>query len=214
VLDLPGEVVFSPDGTRIHVTSGAFGSPRVVNTIDLTTGTLLSATPAGIYTSDPVVTPDGARVYVTNNEEGTVTAIDTVAGTARTITVGAGPGELVLSPDGRRLYVSNHGSSEITVIDTADDTVVDTVPVTGYQRVSFSPDGRWAYVGHFYPDGFDPSLTFISTTDDRVTVFRNGGSPFVTFSADGRYAFVTTEQSVDVLDLGGATPAAGDVSAA
>ena len=149
-----------------------------------------------------------------NDEYGTagiVTGLDTATGATTTIAVGDRPYAPILSADGRRVYVTNYFSGTVSVIDTADDTVVTTVP--GYAEARLTPDGRFVYaLGSV--DG-SAGVTFISTTDDRVTFIPAGAASITDarLSPDGRSFYMISyaeDGTLFVVSLDGDQPALGD----
>jgi YVTN family beta-propeller protein len=74
----PGDVNFSPDGTRAYITH--YGdindlSDDTMSIVDTATNTVVASIPVGAYASSVAVNQDGTRVYVTNTEADTVTVI-------------------------------------------------------------------------------------------------------------------------------------------
>ena len=206
------EVVFSPDGSRAYLVSYD-GTVTVIDVANDVVSTTYAVAPQAVR---PGPHPDGTRAYVVhvNDEYGTagiVTGLDTATGATTTIAVGDRPYAPILSADGRRVYATNNFSGTVSVIDTADDTVVTTVP--GYGEARLTPDGRFVYALGTV-DG-SAGVTFISTTDDRVTfiprVPRASPTPGSARTDGASTSSRTPEDgTLFVVSLDGDQPALGD----
>jgi YVTN family beta-propeller protein len=111
------------------------------------------------------------------------------------------------TPDGSQVFVADEGKYNVDAIDTLTNTPTE-IEVGGFpQDVAVSPDGSKVYAtltgtGTDTGPGGPHQLAVISTATDTVTGHINvGNSPRqVIFSPDGRRAYVTTEQSIDVVN--------------
>lgn len=118
--------VVTPDLRKLYASGGG----RPVEVIDVDTGVLMTAIPAG---NDPiwsVMHMNGTRVYVSNRLSANLTVIDASSDTAvATVPVGTLPWDLAITPDGKKVYVPNRFGNTVSVIDTATNRVVRTIAV-------------------------------------------------------------------------------------
>jgi YVTN family beta-propeller protein len=166
----PAQVVFSPSGGTVYVTTAA--GLWIFNTA---TDRLADVIPG---LGDPhgiAVSPDGGTVYVTNTTDNVVEVID--AATARvtgTIPVGQLPWQLAVSHDGGTVYVADPDSNQVSVISTKTDTVTNTIPLAGGpDTLALTPDGSQLWICGI-TSGI---LTVVDTSNDSVVGSLNlGGS--------------------------------------
>jgi YVTN family beta-propeller protein len=124
-------LAFSPDGSRIYVSSGAAYPGSDIAYFDRwdTDGwqdaragyTLLGAVKANTAVSSINVSPDGKLLYALNNSDDDLYILETHGGrgVAR-LKLGDHPLASRLSKDGKTLYVANLGSANVSVVDVGD----------------------------------------------------------------------------------------------
>src|SRR5262245_12862972 len=150
-------LAFSPDGSRIYVSSGA-GYPG--NDIayfdrwdtdgwqDARSGyTLLGAVKTKTAVSSINISPDGTLLYALNNSDDHLYILETHGGRAvARLGVGDHPLTSKLSKDGKTLYVANLGSANVTVVDVSDPghpTVTKTLATDPHPNdLVVTDDGR------------------------------------------------------------------------
>lgn len=157
----PGDVVLSPDGTRLYV---AIEEPagRVV-AVDTVSGDIVKSMPVGHTPSALEVSPEGTVLYVCNRFDNNVAFHDLESGAViGQVGVTREPVAVVLSKGGEFLFVANHlpagaadgafTAAELSVIDTASKSVLASVPLhngsTGVNGLCLSPDGKHVYIAH------------------------------------------------------------------
>jgi YVTN family beta-propeller protein len=164
----PAQVLFSPSGSTVYVTTAA-GLWIYNAATDRVAGVIPGlGEPRGV-----AVSPNGSTVYVTNTNGNTVEVIN--AATDRvtaTIPVGQEPWQLAVSPDGSTVYVADPDSNQVSVISTANDTVTNTISLAGGpDTLAVTPDGSQLWVA-----GITSSiLTVIDTSNDSVVGSLNLG---------------------------------------
>ena len=112
-----------------------------------------------------------------------------------TVAVGTSPAGVAVSPDGGNLYVTNSTANTLSVINTSTNTLTATVPVgRGPVGVAVSPNGT-VYTTNVL-DGTVSVFSGGSGISQTISVPGCGGCnggpgpEAVTFSSNGRYAFV------------------------
>src|SRR5262245_46776551 len=123
-------LAFSPDGSRIFVSTGAaYPGPDIAyfdrwdaeGWKEARSGyTLLGAVKARTAVSSINVSPDGRLLYALNNSDDQLYILETHGGrgVAR-VQVGDHPLAAKLSRDGKTLYVANLGSANVSVVDVS-----------------------------------------------------------------------------------------------
>ena len=150
----PSQLVISPDGTRIYVTSalgnvqfGLTGQPTGFNphlvVLDTATHLVMNRISLGNLPDSIALTPDGSRAYVAmvsrflNSGYGMgfapdnqVAVVDLLTqAVTRWITVPSTPAGVAITPDGLHVLVAIPGANSISVIDTETDTLVTAIDV-------------------------------------------------------------------------------------
>src|SRR5262245_13202185 len=124
-------LAFSPDGSRIYVSSGAGYAGNDIAYFDRWDNggwqdgragyTLVGALKSRTAVSSIVVSPDGKLLYVLNNSDDQLYILETHGGRAvARLDVGDHPIAAKLSKNGRTLYVANLGSASVNVVDVSD----------------------------------------------------------------------------------------------
>jgi DNA-binding beta-propeller fold protein YncE/mono/diheme cytochrome c family protein len=161
-LALPGEpsgLALSADGRRLFVTCA--GPISQVCVMDLSSGKVLKALPAGHTALSPVLSRDSKSLFVCNRFNDTISVLDLGEGRelAR-IPVAREPLSATLTRDGRFLLVANHlprGRSDVphvaatvSVIDTGLRKVIKELRLPNgsinLRQICVSPDGKYACV--------------------------------------------------------------------
>ena len=163
---LPGESVYSPDGSTLYV---AMNGQNTVAALDPTTGAVKATWKVGIAPRQLRFT--GTKLYVSNeggrqakpNETalnsygtnvpadpftdssttGTVSVIDTSAPSAAVKSIDVGLHPTALYTSGNALFVANTNSDTVSVIDTGKDVVVQTIATQPWphSKVGYEPTG-------------------------------------------------------------------------
>jgi DNA-binding beta-propeller fold protein YncE len=191
----PHGVAFLPGDRQLVVTSEA---NQAVLLVDLSSGAVETAIPTGQRASHMVaLSADGRRAYTANIAEGTVTEID-VAGRkqGRVLRVAPMVEGIALSPDGRQLWVGSNQAHTVSVVDTEKWEVAGTFAAPGMPyRIAFTPDGRRAVVTA--PQAGVIRIIDVATRTERAAV-PGASAVGVTISADGRFAYVTLQDTNQV----------------
>ena len=129
----PYQIVVSPDGSHVYVTSFSSNTVSVINTA---TYSVVNTIPVGMGPGGMAISPDGNFVYVSCYYGGNVTVINTnTDAIVQTININS-PVGISVTADGKNVYVVNNPSSvaqgtpaTVSVISMATNSVVATVPV-------------------------------------------------------------------------------------
>ncbi|MDT5096027.1 MAG: hypothetical protein QOH60_5390, partial [Mycobacterium sp.] len=213
---------FSPDGSRVLITTDVVttvDNVAVINTVTGTqTGTTLTVNGALLYA--PTLSPDGSRAVITARDY----TADTTGMTVFNMTTGtqigttltlAGTGSVQqVSPDSTRqllsssVYVGNGAyTTRLAVFDTTTGTQVgSTLTLTGtraYDSVTPTPDGRHLLITADATDAATGQKTTRLTVFDTTTGTQTGTTLNLTgavpysyvpiFSPDGTKALITTD---------------------
>jgi YVTN family beta-propeller protein len=229
-----GSPDFSPDGSRLYVTSFSSVSTTDLSIIDTQSGTIAATLPiSGAYGS-LVFAPDGTAAYVVGSTPGwdngnatllTVdTATDAIDGAVTTF--GYDSATVAASPDSGTVYVASQGSpiagqygmgGGLTVINATTSTTEATIAVgTGPDDLVVSPDGRTLYVSNFGAGSDTTPLTLptvpgtVSVVDTATNSVRHtitvGLAPdAIAVSPDGRAIYVSNFQGDSVSVINTAT---------
>lgn len=193
------QVVVAPNGKKAYVASGNTVVPVTVSTGKAAKPIVVAKKgdgPAGL-----AVTPDSKTVYAVNRN--TVVPVNTTTGRAeRPIRTGSLSAGIVITPDGKTAYVLSGGNTVIpirTKTNTAAKPIrigPDTIEVNA---LAISPDGKTVYVAA--SDIVNPSINIVvpvsTTTNTARKPIKVGSFPdFITFTPDGKTAFVATAGAV------------------
>lgn len=213
----PANPVASPDGRTLYVTNWTPDNPtlHVLDAETLTEKYSLRF-PPGIGDSPHglCVSNDGHTLFTTHQNGDSVFRIvlgDSAQDAQMTpipLSESGGdlePLQIILDAAERFAYVTCFGSGEVRVIDLALDQVVEVINIGGNPWLeALTPDGHYLYVGNWGRDAVD----VIDTTQipRSVVTLTNIGRPAPVFARphgvaitdDGRYAFVSSENTNDV----------------
>jgi YVTN family beta-propeller protein len=167
----PQDVVVSPDGSTVYVSSEKTYIGDNLYVLSVASGTVVSTINTNISIGKMALSPDGSRLYAAQSFHGTYeastdilvvdTANNTVCGTFKT---GMHPVSVAVSPDGSRLYAACMGTGIVTSIDTTTGKTM-AMATTGRAPVdiALSPDGSTLYaVNDYYGRSF---VSAINITD-------------------------------------------------
>lgn len=198
----PLDVVASPDGTRVLVSS-TDGSLAVIDTLSQT---VVATIPIGGRPGPLAFDPAGNTLYVADLDSGVLSSLDpTTFAVIDTVDIAQFSTDIVSSPSGDRLYVTTDDfGSGMFVIETAGLTVVEQVilPTSGVFAVALSPDGSIAFVA-----GVGETYAVNTNTFAVTPVLSNGDLQLYRGAAtnlDGSqvYHTLTGSTSVVVVDAG------------
>jgi len=141
---LPWGVAFTPDNTKIFLTTAGAQSVTVIDVSRLLRTLRTRRQPFGNDLS-------ASAEYVSSR-----------------IDVGHNPRGIALSPDGKRLYVANRLDDTLSVIDTGSEKVVSTIDLGGPKNIDALRRGeRLFYTAEFaFQGGFGCSNCHIDSTID------------------------------------------------
>jgi YVTN family beta-propeller protein len=198
----PSGAVFSPDGTRVYVSSRA----GAVSVIDPAVGALLRTVALGGQPNDAALTPDGRLLFVPRRTDDTVSVVSAASlALVADIPVGRKPVAVDISTDGSRAYIANYGADTVSVVDVPSRQVVGSAAVgDGPTDVAVAPDdASRAYVAN--RDAGSVSLVVgTAATATFPGVARPGA---VAVAADGSTLYVTKSDDDVVAELDAATGA-------
>jgi YVTN family beta-propeller protein len=185
----PWALAETPDKKKLYVVNRDSNNVTVVNTVDNTINTTLSAG-IGISPRWAIARSDSTRVYILAND-GTLSTIDTTQATDQvisSISVGAGVDSFYYDNRLNRLYIPNPTTTSVAIYDISGDpprllTTIDlTKPVTpggsdspcpqsGCFPLSVAPlpDGSRAYVASYFLDSTSPSCTVTACVQAQLT---------------------------------------------
>lgn len=123
----PQSVILTPDGSQAWVTNPIDGNVTVV---DLLSGTVSRQfalnRPIGVAFNSTAT-----QAWITTGD-GTVRVLDTSTYTTiQTITVGAGPADVLIAPDDSVAFVNNFGGQTMSVINPLTFAVLNTISLPG-----------------------------------------------------------------------------------
>jgi YVTN family beta-propeller protein len=186
----PWAMTETPDHKKLYVVNRDSNNVSVVNTVDRTINTTLSAG-VGISPRWAVARSDSTRVYVLAND-GTLTTIDTTQPTDHvlsTISVGAGSDSFYYDSRLNRLYIPNPTTSSVSIYDVTADppsilaTIDLTKPITAGGTdspcpqsgcfplsVAALPDGSRTYIASYFIDSTSPNCAPTACVQAQLTV--------------------------------------------
>ena len=200
----PTALAISPDGSKVLATNGILDIARVADSsaiIDETTGETVEKWPVGGL--DVTFSPDGKLAYLGNYPVSASTGnLGIVEPGGKVIAAvqlrdGLAPLRIALSPDGRRAYVlaSNYlgeDISELNVIDTISNKIANSVSFEGRLEqldLALTPDGEHLYLART----FENTIKIIDAESlQEVGAIEVDSPSYITFSADGKRAYVTS----------------------
>lgn len=120
-----GEVVASPDLTRVYVSDPSAAAVYVVRALD---DQVLQTIPVGGGANTMAVTQNGAFLAVVNRLAATVSIVNTATFVVeRTMAVDADPLGVAWSRDASRLYVASQGAKTVATFDASSGALVNSV---------------------------------------------------------------------------------------
>lgn len=193
----PRDVVFSPDGTLLYVTSPYDQSLDVVS--------VESGQPVG----DPVrfpdhkptrlhISPDGDRVFVLlTGAEGALAVVDThERKILKQIPVGPFPKDIAMTPDGSRVFAASFDGNKVTVIDGKTLEVLAEHTVETGEGLLAHPVKPLLYS---MTSGFDEVDVLNYETGETVAELELGSWPTRSaISPDGKFLYLVHEDSDNV----------------
>ena len=199
---LPFDIVMTPDGNRVYVSSTDIqGNVTVIDIPSQTVVATISSGGARGY--GLAITPDGTKVYVANRDSNNVGVIDVATNTLiTTIPVGSTPIDVTAGLDNSKIYVANSGSNSVSVIDTATNTVQATVTSSMNQPMymATNPVNGDVYVMN---SGSNQLVRVVGTTVTGSSVSITNGSR-INPSPDGTTLFVMqvpSSTTISVVDV-------------
>lgn len=152
------------------------------------------------------VTHDGAWVHTASLSENRIASIEVATGRVRLTTLAGVPRSLVqfaLSPDGRTMVAGGELSNTLLVFDLTQPppfTPVREIAVAGKPwEPRFSPDGRTLYLTLLSRNAV--AELDVATWTVRRTMDQRFAQPYgMIVRGDGRYAFVTNQNSAPVAE--------------
>lgn len=206
----PAQIAVTADGSTLFVSNFDMTfSQRFITRVAAATMTPLGDIETGGYAPHGVtLSLDGTKLYTTNAGSDDVSEIDVASGDVlRIIPIVPGaplqpgtkakhePYQSVLANGGALLYVTCRASAQVRVLDLETGRTIDSIPVGNRPLIlDRTPDSREIWV----PNQASESISIIDIETRRVTGTVTGlrTQPHaVAFSPDGRYAFVTCENT-------------------
>jgi YVTN family beta-propeller protein len=169
----PGELVVSPDGSRLFVLCERSDEVRIVNT---QTGRLVKRVAVGHVPRGISLSAKGDFAFVANSWDDNVSVIDTVKlEVVKTLRAGFEPISAIADRDEKTLYAANRLSNDISVIDLRDGHEIKRLAAgRGASYLAISPNGDRIYCAHIYPrigvyrTPPESEITVIDTKTQRV----------------------------------------------
>ena len=211
----PDCIVPNTDNSKLYISNTGEITVSIVSVADAKVSQVLRlpVNRRNIYAGPMTRTPDGSIVFVAERSEGDdllrVYAIDT----KKEQIVGqfeAGPSisSVSVSSDGKKVFVANRGKG-VKAYDAATYQELGAVEtLKGFEgmvtSITCSPTGPKAYIT-YGPKNHVQAIsteTLKSTADIAMPKYKTGSQGDVTFSGDGRFAFVVNRK-VDLKELDG-----------
>ena len=137
----PGDIVITPDGKTLYVSTGN-------GVVPISTATGTAGTPIrGLHPTDLAITPDGKTLYVTGQtgRMARLTAVSTATNRpGRSAPIPALPSQMVITPDGKSIYLASNDS--IIPVSTATNQPGKPISVSPRGPLAITPDGKTLYV--------------------------------------------------------------------
>lgn len=195
-----GRVATSADGATAYVLDSA-GQQLMVVDVEQASPTAFQL---GMRPRDIALSPDGRWAYICGCKNfctpGSVQPFDTTQSIfAEEFEVGPSPYRIAFSPDGKTLYTANLGDGSVSIVDTASRALTATIQVDPQLTdLTISRDGRWLYA----ISRAAGQLVAIDVSAQAVRGSMNiGPEPReVVLSPDGKQAYVSTQNSVVIVD--------------
>ncbi|HEY3250130.1 MAG TPA: beta-propeller fold lactonase family protein [Ignavibacteria bacterium] len=209
LVNSPGHVIISPDGTKGYVTNYSLNSSeRFLKSFNTATMTELNtifditmnATHGGRVTSNGqyliTVGELGEFIQITRTSDDVVE--QTIPVDPQVPPNGNGTGNfrpiaVSLSPDNMLAFVTCTRSNDVRVLDMNTRTIIRIIPVGLFPIQSeCSPNGRWLYVANRNSNSV--SVIDVNTLSVVKTINSVGAQPHgVAFTPDGHYGYITCE---------------------
>lgn len=205
----PLGIAITPNSSKVYVTNFQ-DAVNSVTVIESSTHTVVDTISIGFTAFGIAITPNGAFAYVNRlTAQSAVIVIDTETDViTKTIPISSGSivvgDEIAITPDGTKAYVGGRnplvGPAAVFVIDLFTNTWIETINTDNFPRgIAVSPDGTEVYVA--FP--LSNQISIISTSTDMIidTIVISNPEE-ITFTSDGRFAYVTNGNlgKVSVID--------------
>lgn len=137
-------LAFSPDGSRVYVTSDRTGNFQIV---DARKGAVIEQINIGKDPNQMSITKDGKFAYVPMRGEDSIAVVQLAPLTLlKKIPFDKGPHDGYTSADGTRVFVGAQFGRSIAVVDTTKQDMLYTLPTAdGVRPMSLTRDGRTVY---------------------------------------------------------------------
>jgi YVTN family beta-propeller protein len=207
----PALLALTPDGSKLYVSQFTTVTTNRVSVVNTATMSLVKEIPTGSMPHGLRMNHAGTRVYAANMMSDNVSVIDVATDSVLadvllawdanpTGTVKYMPMEVAVSPDDAIVAVACSETKEVRMIGTATNTLVDSIAVGDQPwHLQFTPDGTFCNV----TNRRDHTVSAIhmpmrhvmklyeTPNDPRIFNYPHGCD----ISADGRYTFVSSENS-------------------
>jgi YVTN family beta-propeller protein len=193
----PQFLAFAPKLNKLFVSvwDKAGTVPPEVAVVDTKTNAVVKTIRMDSTPMLAAVSPDEKRVFVPTHDTNAVAVLDTTSyQVLKKFTVPPNPHAVSFTPDGSEVFIADHDSNKVTVVKTSDYSTVAQINVpTAPHNVAVHPDPKrhLAVVACFGAK----RVALIDTNTNRVTATIGVGvePQYVTFSADGRLAYVVDD---------------------
>lgn len=143
-IELPHDVAFSADGSRVYISDEA---ENMLDVVDQKTGQVIKKVPLSGKPNTLVATKDGRRVFVAIHEEpGVLDVIDTTSLKRVKSIPKTGPlHDVYLTPDGKFVVAGSIEAKLLTVVDVQTEQSVWQISFDAGPRtmgIEANPDGR------------------------------------------------------------------------
>jgi YVTN family beta-propeller protein len=178
---------------------------NTVSVLDLNRNREVARIRVGLAPRGLILSPDGRHGFVSNSGENTLSIIDLVERKEiRRLAMGENPRHMAILPRTNRLLVTQWGSDTIANLDLASGTSTPTsmasTPVgegaRPYSLVA-TGDGATAYVANTQANYL--SVLDVATGREKARVTIGYGGRAAVLSVDDRYAFVSVENSNELV---------------